>query len=150
MFDIRKILVPVDFGDCSERGLAAAFELASRYDAWIEVLHVWLPPPYAAESIAGRDRAEELLQLEREDLRKKLLEMIAAIPGSKNARFEITLVSGAPREVILLRARSFDLVVMGTHGRRGLSHLVLGSVTESVVRESPTPVLVVNAHGSRS
>ena len=67
------------------------------------------------------------------------------IPGT--VRYETLVVNGWPGEAVLKAARDLDadLIVMGTHGRTGLSHLVLGSVAERVVRESPVPVLTAHA-----
>ena len=77
---------------------------------------------------------------------------LADLPADARARIKVRLEGGDPVDTILSVARSepFDLLVLGTHGRRGLSHLLIGSVAEKVVRQSTCPVLTVRTREEKS
>jgi universal stress protein A len=144
---IQRILVPVDFSACSRAAFEYAVSIAARIGARIEVLHVYSMPPLASTGAVALARqpqahlAEWTSQL-RHDARRALHELVGA-----NHRVAIRLCQGTAAEVILNVATSgdVDLIVMGTHGRTGLSHLVRGSVAEEVLRSSPKPVMTVKA-----
>ncbi|MBI2898127.1 MAG: universal stress protein [Deltaproteobacteria bacterium] len=130
---IRSILAPVDFSEPSRSALDFALQLARRFDASLTILHVYEAPSGTDEhervGQAARDAVEGLrTELSRADV---LVQAVAAV--------------GSPADQILdwARAHGFDLIVMGTHGRRGLGHLVLGSVAEHVVRSAPCPVVTL-------
>jgi nucleotide-binding universal stress UspA family protein len=153
MFDIKRILVPVDFGDCSQRALDLALELGEKHNASVEVVHVAMSPPYMSPSISaalGPVRLQELEELGRREAEQQLDGMLARTAKPAGVGITSKIVFGIPQEVILACAGASDLLVMGTHGRRGLSRMFLGSVTEKVVRECTTPVLVVHANEPRS
>ena len=139
-FEIRKILVPVDFSACSERALHLALGLAETHQAQVVALHVvYLPTPvYAGEATADYAHlAERSAGSAEEALRDFLLK--AEAPASVTAVNRM----GEPVQTILDEARELeaDLIVMGTHGRSGVPRLFLGSVTDRVLRVSPVPVL---------
>jgi nucleotide-binding universal stress UspA family protein len=140
----RKILCPIDFSEHSLVALDVALKMARQNDAALYLLNVaptpagaagFQPVPMDPYPQVEKDRLEQLAKLARE-----------RIPAA--VRYETLVVSGDPAERVLNAAHELDadLIVMGTHGRKGLSHLVLGSVAERVVRESPVPVLT--AHSS--
>ena len=143
-----RILVPTDFGPASEAALACAKELAARFDARLYLLHVvedpmatgaWAPDVYILASVELRDR---LLR----DATQRLDEALTAEDFERfTAKTEVRV--GAPARTIgaFAREKTIDLIVMGTHGRRGLSHMFLGSVAEQLVRTAPCPVLTVRA-----
>ena len=139
----RKILCPIDFSDHSLAALDVALKVTQQNDAKLYLLNVapvpagaagFQPVPLDAYPFHEKDRQEELAKLGRE-----------RIPAV--VRYETLVISGDPAERVLETARALaaDLIVMGTHGHRGLGRLVLGSVAERVVRESPLPVLTVRA-----
>jgi nucleotide-binding universal stress UspA family protein len=141
MFAIKHILVPTDFSEPSERALATALELARAFDAQITLLHVWsIPNTGYAEALAWPYEAMETAA------RRALDEGLAATK-KLYAKTEGLLREGNEWRQVLDVADELgvDLVVMGTHGRRGLPRLVLGSVAEKVVRLCPVPVLTVSA-----
>lgn len=129
MISFGRILCPIDFSDTSRRALSYAAAFAHRYDGRLEVLHV-LPP--------------EGPRAPREELLAQLHEAIVDA-GSGTPPSHPVLENGRAHDVIVQRARSHqaDLLVMGTHGRSGFNRLLLGSVTEKVVRLAPCPVLTV-------
>lgn len=146
MPEIHRILCPVDFSEASTHAIAHAVVLARWYHAKIIGLHVQNPIVYPVPglSLAGYpagSAGEEiaLAQLE-EDLAAELRDARAA-----GVDTDVVTDSGSPVIQILDRARSLaaDLIVMGTHGAGGFEHLVLGSVTEKVLRKAVCPVLVV-------
>jgi nucleotide-binding universal stress UspA family protein len=144
MIIFAKILVPVDFGDSSKHALAVAVDLAKQHGGTLTLLHCWELPAYAYN---GMDvPVLDLLTPIRDAARAQLDELLATVrrqvPDAKGV-----LAHGAPwREIMTVIEQSGpDLVVMGTHGRRGLGRAFLGSVAEKVVRMSPSPVLTVRA-----
>jgi nucleotide-binding universal stress UspA family protein len=147
---ITRILVPIDFSAHSDRALRYATTLADRLNATVEVLHVVEDPfvsgAWSPEAVAPN--IPELLADLVAAARGKLEDLKAAALD-KGVRLKTTVlttvVSGRPADSITDYARTerFDLIVMGTHGRTGLSHALLGSVAERVVRTAPCPVLTV-------
>jgi nucleotide-binding universal stress UspA family protein len=141
MKPFKHILVPTDFEAPSAEALDMAISLAQALDAKLTLLHVWELPIYpymdfmlSSEVVTSiEDRAVKRLTEGLEKVRNVL----------PNA--ESSLRTGVPWEGILsaIRETEPDLVVMGTHGRRGVSHVFLGSVAEKVVRLSSVPVLTV-------
>jgi nucleotide-binding universal stress UspA family protein len=149
MAKIQNILVPVDFSPSSKLAVEYALLFAERYSAQVRLLHAWEVPAFLRPDLtvwAGELNAT-LSDHIRHEAEKAMKEFIAdtKIADRKDVSFEIQV--GQPYAVILaaLETGAFDLVVMGTHGRTGLSHLVLGSVAEKVVRRSTKPVLTVRA-----
>lgn len=139
MFAIKHILVPTDFSEPSERAVATAVELARTFEARLTLLHVW--------SIPNTGYAEALTWPidEMEKAARKALDELQARTRKAHAGTDSVLMVGVEWEQIIevVKARNADLIVMGTHGRRGLSRLLLGSVAEKVVRISPVPVLTI-------
>ncbi len=136
------ILVPVDFGEASSRAVSVAAAVAARTGAAVRLLHaesIEAPPYFTHEQI-------ESLEKQRRAARAHAQRYLADF-GRKHGlpHAEVTVQEGSPVALILEGARGTDLVIMGTHGRRGASRWWLGSVAERVVHESRTPVLVVRA-----
>lgn len=146
----RRVLAPVDFFVGSRAALDWALELAATFGAEVELLHVWQPPPFLMpdmlvtmpgreEAVAFDDYLGERARRELETYASRALGRHGEVPVSMRVE------CGVPWQVIVQAAASggHDLIVMGTHGRRGLEHLMLGSVAEAVLRRAPCPVLVV-------
>lgn len=142
----KNILVPTDYGDAAARAADLACELGKQLGARVTLLHVWsVPLPAYAENLtlpleAMQAAASQALETEAARLRERFFEA-----GSPHPR--TLLVHGLPWRTIIeaIQEHEFDLVVMGTHGRRGLERVFLGSVAEKVVRAAPVPVLTVQA-----
>jgi nucleotide-binding universal stress UspA family protein len=145
---ITKILVPVDFSPHSDRAFGYATTLAQRFDARLGLIHV-VEDPFitgAWNTEVYVPNAGELL----EGLIANAEQRLAALKGSAAAlglTAETAVITGRPAHAIVEHAKegSFDLIVMGTHGRTGLSHIVMGSVAERVVRTAPCAVLTNRA-----
>jgi universal stress protein A len=134
------LLVPIDFSACSERALDYACELAARLGARIHVINA-IGATLPELSVALTDQMISSLRTSNAAALDTLIE-----PRRKLAAFgEVTVVGGDARDAILQAARAVhaDLIVIGTHGRRGLSRVLLGSVAEDVLRRAPCPVLAV-------
>ena len=139
----KHILVASDFSDSAERALQVAIELAHKFDSELTLLHVWDVPPtsYGAFYFPG-DLATPLREAATATLAKAGEALIQQLP-----RALTSLRQGIDWQEILSAAQQehADLIVLGTHGRRGLSRALLGSVAERVVRLSTVPVLTVHA-----
>lgn len=162
----QTILVPVDFSPYASEALQYAATLAKRFDALLLVLHVidkdfeiiavhhesggrGLPSPLLGPFAATLDETSRRAGTVAIDLREQAdvtLEHFISDVG-RGLRVERRVAVGRPFEQIVETARceAADLIVMGTHGRAGLGHVILGSVAERVVRLAPCPVLTVKA-----
>jgi nucleotide-binding universal stress UspA family protein len=142
VISIRRILCPVDFSETSDRALAYAIELGKRFEADVHVVHVYQLPVYAMPDGALVAGPEALAALSTR-LQKDLNDLAKRTPGIAKTH----LLEGVPHSEIdeLAKKISADLIVMGTHGRTGLSRALIGSVAEKVVRTAPVPVLTVHA-----
>ena len=131
MMAVKRMLVPTDFSETSEAALKYALEMARSFGAQLYLLHVpgttgehfEADFPIGRFETSGRLNADEIKQLHP----------------------EYAVRIGAPAEEIVRYAvaRDVDMIIMGTHGRSGLAHMVMGSVAEQVLRTAPCPVLLV-------
>lgn len=146
MMEIRlqQILVPTDFSEPSRYAKRYALSLAQQYGASIHLLHVIqdvLPVLADAETpMAPAVYLADVEQTAREYLRAEVPPELA-----DKLRFELVVRRGTPFLEIVRYARQagVDLIVMATHGRTGLAHMLMGSVAEKVVRKAPCPVLTI-------
>jgi nucleotide-binding universal stress UspA family protein len=150
----RTILVAVDLSDGSDLVLRHAFAIARAAGARVVALHVTEPPYpthlwYAPLAAKEADLFQMVAKREREAAKAALEDRVAKARGEhrEGVTPEARVVSGFPAEAILDEATraEADLIVLGTHGRRGLSRALLGSIAESVVRTATVPVLTVRA-----
>jgi nucleotide-binding universal stress UspA family protein len=141
MPEIRRMLCPVDFSEASENALDFAVDLASKFGAEIHLVHVYQLPVYALPDGAVMAGPEFTTRVTTE-LEKGLSALARRREGAKMATH---LVEGIPyREVVRMADEiGADMIVMGTHGRTGIRHLLLGSVAERVVRSAKIPVITV-------
>ena len=141
----RNILVPVDYSLASRRALDLALALDD--NAKVTVVHAWDKPAYVGEGvITHADGSRRSLgELIRENAEREMTEFLAQVSLPAGKSFEHYLVSGDPVVAILAEAndKPYDVLVVGTNGRTGMSKLLLGSVTEKLIRLSPIPVLTV-------
>jgi nucleotide-binding universal stress UspA family protein len=143
MFEIRRILCPIDFSETSKPAFEYAVALAAQLGAELELLHVYQLPAYALpegglEILAG-------LEAELENRLQQQLDEFAKHSTEPSVKITTVLGTGVPYVEIIRAAkqRKADLIVIGTHGRTGLAHLLIGSVAERVVRTSEVPVLSI-------
>jgi universal stress protein A len=155
MLSVHKILCPTDFSEPSYKALKIANDLAKQFSAELILVHVLSPAQtFPAASImppatlaAGGAFSEDLAG-EIEGHAMKSLDMTLEEKVSEGINSKIVLLHGSPSEEIVKCAEksSVNVIVMGTHGFSGWRHLLLGSVTEKVVRISSCPVLTIPAH----
>jgi nucleotide-binding universal stress UspA family protein len=138
MYD--RILIPTDGSESAEAAVDHALDLATRYDATLHVLYV---VDVAAFGDLPHDTSVVVEGFE--EVGAAAVERVADRAREMGIPVETSVRRGSPEEVLLayVESEGIDLVAMGTHGRRGLGRLVLGSVTERVVRRSPVPVVTV-------
>jgi nucleotide-binding universal stress UspA family protein len=148
-FPYKKILCAVDFDDHSTQAINEAAALAQHSAAILYLLHVVKINPLVAQGAAEGLASKEFYDAQVEAARQQLEQLTQSIRSGVES--EIAVEIGEPADSILAaRQRSeADLLVVATHGRRGLKRLVLGSVAEKVVRESLVPVLTVRSAPSK-
>jgi nucleotide-binding universal stress UspA family protein len=145
MIEIRRILCPVDFSDFSRRALDHAVAIAKWYEARITLFHVCAPVPVSAYATVASMMPSTLAAGENRHDVLASMNALASNEGSGSVPIEFEIGEGQAAKEIMAQAiasRS-DLIVMGTHGRAGFERLVLGSVTEKVLRHAGCPVLTV-------
>jgi len=148
MVEIKKILFPIDFTENSSKILPFVLSMSEKYDSMIYLLHV-------VEDLSKWGVGSFVPHLPLDSFKND------AIEGAKKAmnkvcdqqlegcpNFQRMVVYGDPASEILqtIESEGIDMVIMGTHGRKGLEHTIFGSVAENVVKRSSVPVLVVNPH----
>lgn len=142
--EIKLILAPTDFSPASDRALDVAIDIARLTGAAIEVLHVnleamWVLPPPGDVVASPVDMTEVLAT--------SSMQLDAAVNRVRAAGIQCTGVSETGRtdaEIVeYARNRAAGLIVVGSHGRHGIGHVLIGSVAEKVVRHAPCPILVV-------
>lgn len=145
MIEIRRILCPIDFSDYSRRALNHAVAMARWYESTIALLHVFSVVPVAAYAPGTPMHPSVVLTpVDRDELLASMRRFAEDEAGS-SVPIEFEICQGTAAAAILARASALpsDLLVMGTHGRSGFERLVLGSVTEKVLRKAACPVLSV-------
>ncbi len=148
---IKHVLVPVDFSELSVLALRYATNLAKCAGARITVLYAdpFLPPPYFTES--GLEELKQQVATAKQQAETLLRQLVADQAGQVPG-VSVRVDEGLPADSIRQVASDSgaDLIVMGTHGRSGVNRLLLGSVTERVLRETRVPVLVVRGDWNSS
>ena len=137
MIKLERVLVPSDFSERAEPALKYAVDLANRFDAEIVGCHV-IELPMVIIPL----HEEEPVDVVASNAREKLESLLRAAGAKK---FRVLIEQGNPtRQLVRIAANEdIDLVVVSTHGRSGLSHMLMGSTAENLVRLTPCPVLVV-------
>ena len=142
---VRRILHPTDFSRASGAAFLKAVALAKENRADLVLVHVLLPAvPFLGDGYVSPKTYEELEAAARRGAQRQLAKLLAKAKNAK-ARAKALLLGGIPYSQIAraARAKRADLIVMGTHGRTGLSKFFLGSVAERVIAAASCPVLTV-------
>jgi nucleotide-binding universal stress UspA family protein len=144
MIDLHRILVPIDFSKHSQNAVKYAAAFAEKFAAELHLLHVVQDLSlFVPDVISGTPPllppADQMVAAVRESLDRLAQEQLAKLTVHRDVR------EGTPFYEIIAYAREkdIDLIVMGTHGRGLLAHMLMGSVAEKVVRKAPCPVLTV-------
>ena len=148
MEKIKKILLPTDFSEGSEAVVSYVLSLAGKYDAHIDILHIIHEFGDMTDFYVPHI-SYDVMEKEMEDAARNNMENFCRENIEGKAKFEIHTRKGTPFLEIIQAARDLnsDLIVMGTHGRTGIDHILFGSTAEKVVRKSPIPVMTVRAEG---
>ncbi len=148
----KKILFCSDFSENSDLAFSYAHNLATTYHAALFILHVVVEPvsyywstPEGVDQLIAKQTEQVKQEIDARYLRKvegfRDYEILARAADEGRAFYEIIQAA---------KEKSVDLIVMGTHGRTGFDHLIMGSTAENVVRKSPCPVLTVRLPGKKS
>jgi nucleotide-binding universal stress UspA family protein len=143
MLEIRRILFPTDFSECAQVALPHAVRLAQLHDADLILLHVLVLHQSTAMDVVEPFPGEE-------EARKALEETARQPAGTRVSHHVARAVAAAPAILDYAEEDGADLIVIGSHGRRGIRRLLLGSVAEEVLREAACPVLIVREDAKRS
>jgi len=144
MKDFSTILVAVDFSDSSDNAFQVALSLAKKFSARLIILHV-INEPVDLRGFYVPHISFEKLEEEIEEGAKKMMESFCRQHTTDYENYESMIVPGISYNEIISQAedKGAELIVLGTHGRAGLDHVLFGSTAEKVVRKSKLPVLTV-------
>lgn len=152
MISIKKILFPTDFSETSKLAMEYAVEFAKEFGAELEIVHVLFDESQIVAFYLPQVTFQNL-DKELEDSAKKQLDtFVEKYPQLKDVTYNIKLLKGTPFVEIVAEAKNYgaDMIVIGTHGRTGLEHVLFGSTAEKVVRKSPCPVFSVSLKERKS
>jgi len=136
--DISRVLCPTDFSESADYALDYALCIASKHKARVELLHVAENSAYASDAVNDQGQTYD-------DTLRDRLQAIADSKAHPGISITVSVVDGIDYIEIVNRATAWpaDLIVLGTHGRTGMKRLLIGSVSERVVRTAPCPVCTV-------
>lgn len=144
--DIRSILLPTDFSDCGNYALSYAASLARRFGASVICVHV-IEPMVPTVGYSGMTEPLPIADIsdQLEDSAERELPKLAECEECAGLEIEEVIVHGeAAAEIVrVAKERQVDLIVVSSHGRKGLGRILFGSTAEAIVRHAPCPVLVV-------
>lgn len=147
--EIKRILCPVDFSDISERALHYTVSLAKKHGASVKLFHV-------IEYLPGMDHylilalpPQEIMQKLREKAEERLNELAREFGNDISLEYEVREGKAFVEIVAMAREMDADLIVISSHGKTGLAHILIGSVAEKVSRKAPCSVLIYRDKGSR-
>jgi nucleotide-binding universal stress UspA family protein len=148
MIQLRRILLPTDFSDSAAEALKYACALAEQFEAELHLLHV-LETHVSTAPQFGMGLALSTRIQESQQAAEKALKELVDTDWAAGRQIVRTTSEGPPFVGIIHYAREndIDIIVLGTHGRSGLPHILMGSVAERVVRKAPCPVLTVRPEG---
>lgn len=144
MKNLKTILFATDFSECSDAAFEYAVLLTRKFQAKLVILHV-INEPVDLRGFYVPHISFETLEAEIESSARKMMQDFCAKRLFQTDTYESEVISGIPFEEIIKRAtaENVDMIVLGTHGRSGLDHLLFGSTAEKVVRKSEIPVLTI-------
>ncbi len=144
---IKSILVAVDFSEISVKAMQCALDLAEQINAKLDVVHTLPMSEIDLPAEGSPEFNKKLTQQELEKTKDKLNQFVEELSNGNIDINELICV-GEPKDEINKIAQSIkpDMIVVGTHGRKGLSHILMGSVAESIMRNAIVPVMCVRYH----
>lgn len=144
MKDFKTILFALDFSQSSDYAFQYALSLTRKYQARLLIVHI-INEPVDLRGFYVPHISFEKLEQEIEEGAKKMMEKFCREQLGDYGNYETSLLPGIPYDEIIKKAeeQSADLIIMGTHGRTGLDHVLFGSTAEKVVRKSAIPVMTI-------
>jgi nucleotide-binding universal stress UspA family protein len=146
-----RILVPVDLSEGSRGLIDYALQLSKPFNAELEIIHAWEPPQYVAPDLlvaAPGWNSQSLEQVAVDAATKELNELVKAVESPRPIKHRVVVGEAASTALRIAEEGKHDLIIMGTHGRRGLPRLLLGSVAQKIVARAHCPVLTVHLYDS--
>jgi nucleotide-binding universal stress UspA family protein len=144
LLKLKRILVPIDFSDCSLRALDYALAFGEGFEAKLILLHVVEPAVYPENYLVVTSTLDETNQNLMRAGRERLDGLSQKRVGGRVETETLVRIGRAPSEISdTAKALAADMIIIGTHGYAGLKHVLLGSTAERVVRHAPCPVLTV-------
>lgn len=146
---LQKILVPTDFSEISKTALDYALSFCQKFpNTSIKLLHVWEPPYYLGSEVLVINPPmggvhQNVVDFIQERCKEQMKEVLKNLPPELEVTSEIVTGDIADKVQEIATQEKFDFIIVGTHGRKGLAHLFLGSVAEKIIRSAPCPVLTV-------
>lgn len=146
MKDFKAILFPTDFSESSDYAFQYALTLARCFDSRLTIVHV-INEPVDLRGFYVPHISFDKLEEEIEEGAKKMMEKFCRVHLRDYENYETFVLPGIPYDEIIKKAAEVgaDLIVMATHGRTGLDHVLFGSTAEKVVRKSPIPVMTIRS-----
>ncbi|MEM6531934.1 MAG: universal stress protein [Myxococcota bacterium] len=143
----KKLLVPVELNEAAAPVLSYAYFIAESFGAAVDLVHVWEPPRYVGYDvmISAGDHTQKLIEAIEAEAKAGLHALLKETPAPTGLQVNTVLRSGFAANVIIETCEEgdYDMIVMGTHGRSGLQHLLVGSVAERTARFADVPVVIV-------
>lgn len=149
MDKVKKILFPTDFSEASHYALNYAVKMKKMFDAELEITHVLFDEASVVSFYLPQMTMQNISHEFEDGAMKQFEEFTANAPELEGVAFTKKLLKGTPYNEIVKEAAAgnFDMIIIGTHGRTGLEHVLFGSTAEKVVRKAPCPVLTVRPKG---
>ena len=147
MMEIKKILFPCDLSENASKILPYVLSISEAYNSTIYLLHV-VQDLRRWGNVYIPHKSMDVFQKEALEGAEKAMDRVCEEQLQSCPNFQRRIVSGDPATEILktIETEDVDMVIMATHGRKGLEHVILGSVAENMVRKSPVPVMTVNPY----
>lgn len=145
MINIKKILVPTDFSETSKFAMQYAIEFAKSFNAELEIVHVIFDESQIVAFYLPQVTFQNLDQELEESAKKQMDDFLASFPDLQGITYTVKMLKGTAFLEIINEAKeaNVDLIIIGTHGRSGIEHVLFGSTAEKVVRKAPCPVFTV-------
>ncbi len=143
--EIKKIFFPTDFSEVSRKALEYAVYLQKTFKAELEIGHVIFDETYLVTSYVPQGTLQGFFGELEQGARQHLDEFLNSSEPLKGVKYTTKLLKGSPYAEIIRHAQEgkFDLIVIGTHGRTGLDHVLFGSTAEKVIGRATCPVFTV-------
>lgn len=145
----KKILVPVDFSDCSNNALKNAVQIAKRMNLGLIMIHSYMMP-VAHLTVSGSLLTHSLSSYKEKECINKFEKLINELPSLKEIDNNYSIDHGDLNSIIgeMVEKENIEMIIMGTHGANGIGELIMGSNTYSVIKESKVPVMVIPENSS--